>query len=698
MANRSVAFDGKSFTNPGVYSAIKSSMTYSKSNTGSKIIGLIGESTGGEPDKVHFFSTPAEAKKVLKSGELLKACQKAWNPVSKTKEGLELGGADIIACIRSNRATQAKKPMYATVAEATVGDVIESVSDDTTGSVAITGNYTGSKIATYVIEVTDGGAITGDTVGIKYSYGTTAEKSPIGANITTKTTQIPDSGLTISFTEGNYVIGDCFYVSVTPAVDANTATHAYVSKDYGKDNNKIQVKVEDGTLTGTKKVTVFDVKSDTYEVYDNLGFAFSIVYTGDKAYSSLSIMTDGNGKAIRLQTRIGASKESSYVDIDVELDKTSFKTIRALVRHLESYAGYKVTYNNYCNSFCNINDLDRVNSVNIKAQSYTVTQLMADIQTRLSNDSSFVNVEVYSKEVAVITNHSFVALTGGTEGKSPSSWADYFEMFGKYDIYYIVPLTSDDYIMSECLEHVKEMSDSFGKERRCIFGSDNGKSVTEISSIAHAIASERAQIVYPGIYDLNDEGEVELYPAYILAAQFAGRCAYLPDAEAATHDVFRMYGIERELDPTYEIPTLLAAGVVPFEFKISSSAFDESYVWCVQDITTTLEDDPLMRERPVGVTADNINKQIRDEIDNLSVGRKTVIGTLTTLRNIVERILENKKSKEEVINDYKDVSVRSESDVIYIEYSAAPAQPNNFTFVTGHFYSKDLFLDGNDTE
>jgi hypothetical protein len=325
--------------------------------------------------------------------------------------------------------------------------------------------------------------------------------------------------------------------------------------------------------------------------------------------------------------------------------------------------------------------------------------MTADIQNRLNEDSSFVTLEVYAKEVASVQNHGYVSLSGGSEGTTPSSWAEYFSMMGRYDIYYIVPLTSDDYVMTECIEHVNEMSETFGKERRCVLGSDNGRTVSQIAAIAQNLASERAQIVYPGIYDLNDSGEVELYPAYILAAQYAGRCAFIPDGEAITHDVFRMYGIEKELDSTDDIPTLLAAGVVPFEFKISSSSYDDSYVWCVQDITTTLEDDPLKRERAVGVTADFINKTIREKIDNLSVGRKTVVGTLTTLKNVVESVLEDKKTKEEVIVGYKDVSVYSESDIIYIEYAAAPAEPNNFTFITGNFYSQDLFAaDSDDTD
>lgn len=691
MNNRSATFNGKTFTNPGVYSAIDSAMTYSKQSSNSKIIALIGESTGGEPDVVHFFNNPAEAKKVLKSGELLKACNKAWNPVSRTKEGLALGGADIIACIRANKATQAQKSMYPQSAkEAVVEAVIENVSEDTTGTVTVTGNYTGEKVATYVVEIVSGGTINGeDENTVKFVYKLASDNKDLIASTSAGDTLIPDTGLTISFTDGVYLAGDSFLIPVYPAVATDEATFAFVSKDYGKDNNKIQVKIEDSKLDGAKKVTVYDVKSNTIEVFDHIGFAFKISYTGEEKYASLSIVTDGKGNAIRLQTRIGEDKASSIIDLDIELDKSAFKTMTALVKHLQGYENYSVTYNSYCNAFCSVNDLDRVSDVDIKTTSHNVTQLLSDMKSRLDKDSSLVTIKVFNKELAEIVNTPYFSLAGGSEGKSPASWVNYFDMLSKYDITYIVPLTCDDYIMAECLEHVKEMSETFGLERRVIFGTDYGVTVDDACAIAQKLSHERAQLVYPAMYDVNDLGEIELFPAYILAAQFAGRVASLPDGETATHDVFRMTKIEKELEPS-EIARLLKAGVVTFEFKVSSTVFNESYIQCVQDITTSREDDVLKVERAVGVTADNINKEIRAELDNLTVGRKTVVGTLTTVKNVVERILDKKRDREQVIVAYKDVSVTANGGVINIEYACAPAQPNNFTFVKGHFYSEDL--------
>lgn len=707
MANHSVTFNGKTYTNPGVYSGIDSQMTYSKSDEGARIIALIGESTGGQPDTVHFFNSPSAAKKVLKSGDLLKACAKAWNPVSRTKEGLTLGGADIIACIRANKATQARKTIYPSAsAEAVVNDIIEKISDKTTGTMTATGNYVGKKNVTYVVEVTSGGVLpvvgAGEETEIpKFNYyeisagaqGYISKKDlPMNQAFT-----LPDTGLTIEFTEGKYLTGDSFTISAYAAVSTDTPMYAFVSKDYGKDNNKLQVKIDDGSLAGTKKVTIFDVKSNNYEVFDNIGFAFKIAYTGSEPYAAMSIISDGNGNAIKLQTYVGESKTKAVVDLDIDLETSSFRTIRALVKFLQGFENYQVNYNSYCNTFCSVNSLDCVERANIKSDSFTVTQMISDIQSKLANDSQYMQIEVYNKELAKIENMSYVSLAGGSEGKTPASWVQYFEMLGKYDIQYVVPLTSDDYILAECLEHCNEMSDTFGLERRMVCGSDAGKTNADIIQIARNLAGSRCQIVSSGFYDLNESGELELYPGYILAAQFAGRVSYLPDGETATHDVFRMAGIERELDPQNDIPELLAAGVVAFEFKVSPSAYNESYVQCVQDITTSQADDILEVERAVGVTADNINKAIRRAVDNLQIGRKTITGSLTTIRNTVISVLEKKRDKEQVIVAFKDVSVRFENGAIYVEYSCAPAEPTNFIFVQGHFYSESLVLSDTET-
>lgn len=698
MANTGVTFNGKTFVIPGMYSIFDSSMTYSKlSNSESKIIALIGESTGGEPNTVMFFNEPSAAKKVLKSGDLLKAANKAWNPVSKTKEGLDLGGADIIACIRVNQATQARRILnFSAETEAIIGDIIASIADTSTGTVTATGTYTGKENVTYKVEIISVDEENG-TVLFNYSLASETEKTDYLSEEDIKVSEsgfeIPETGVTLNFTEGTFTPGDYFLIPLYCAITESSPKWELVSKDWGRETNKIQVKLEDGTVKNTKKLTVYDANNDNYEFFDNLGMAFTIKYTGEQPYAAISIITDGMGNAIKLQTYIGESDAAAIVDLDIDLNTSTFKSIRSLVKYLQGFENYTVRYSNYCNQTCTVNDLDFVMKKSIKEE-FSVTDLLANITVSLENGSDLVTVgKVYNAEAGTVENMPYVTLSGGTVGKIPNSWVKFFDMLATYPIQYIVPLTDDDYIITECLEHVTSMSSTtFGKERRMMCGSNVGLSVAEAIQKARVLASDRCQYIYPGFYDLNEDGLQELYPPYILAAQFAGRCAFLPDGETATKDVFRMSKLERELDSQSDIPSLLAAGIVTFQFNISEDAYSSSYVSCVQDITTSQESDILRTERAVGVIADHLNKDIKTAVNNMLVGRKTPIGLLQTIKNTVITVLGKKVKDEQVIVAYKDVNVYKQGQVVYIEYSAAPAEPTNFVFISGHFYSESLLL------
>ena len=52
-----------------------------------------------------------------------------------------------------------------------------------------------------------------------------------------------------------------------------------------------------------------------------------------------------------------------------------------------------------------------------------------------------------------------------------------------------------------------------------------------------------------------------------------------------------------------------------------------------------------------------------------------------------------RKKKEQII-DYKDVYVSKIGTVTTVEYSVAPAEPNNFTLITGHYYSESISANG----
>ena len=594
MAN-TVYFNGDVLTIPGAYSAIDVSNLQVKSDgDGAKAIAIIGECTGGEPQVVQFFSEPTVARKILKSGELLKACEKAWNPVSGSKEGVPIGGANIIAVIRSNAATKS------------------------------------------FLEI--------DPEGV------------------------------VAPTEKQIV---------------------FQSKDWGKDTAH-QVKISNGTIDGTKNITIYDQTNDVYEHWDNVGRMFSIGYTGDKAYAEVNVYKDSND-VMYLQTKIGDDEASAVEDIHIALDPIKYKNLRVLISDLQSYENYKVIAATRYNMRLKVNDLDIITKKNIKSTQLvptaTITATFADTASTLALNSRLIEVKSYNKEIGnktiPNTNGAYLFLTGGSEGSSPASWIKFFDMLSNYDIQYIVPLIGDISIHAELMEHVMAMSGTMGKERRGVVGGNVHETINESIQRARDLNHARMQVVHGGFYDVNSNNELELYPPYILAAQHAGRAAFLPDGEPATHDVYRMSAPEYQLEAP-EITALLQSGVLAFEFVIGQTGVSQSYVRLVQDLTTDLVNQDVVHvERATGQLADSINKEIRRGLDSLLTGKRTSLTDLTSAKNRVISILQERQRNGYIIA-YKDVYVSKTGTITTVDYGVAAAEPNNFTLITAHYYSETL--------
>ena len=104
-------FNGRLYSSPGVMTAIDDSALANKNIVAGNTLVLLGSSLGGEPDKALDFSSPTEAKDVLRGGELLTAVQFAFNPSAQT------GGPSKVVAVRVNPATQSILSVEASAAE-----------------------------------------------------------------------------------------------------------------------------------------------------------------------------------------------------------------------------------------------------------------------------------------------------------------------------------------------------------------------------------------------------------------------------------------------------------------------------------------------------------------------------------------------------------------------------------------------------
>jgi hypothetical protein len=107
-------FNGRLYTSPAVVSAVDdSAMADQGASVGNSLL-LIGQSTGGQPNTVLKFGSPAEAIAALRGGELMEACRKAFSPSAET------GGPATVYAIRVNPAVQSTLTLNDSTATPTI--------------------------------------------------------------------------------------------------------------------------------------------------------------------------------------------------------------------------------------------------------------------------------------------------------------------------------------------------------------------------------------------------------------------------------------------------------------------------------------------------------------------------------------------------------------------------------------------------
>lgn len=115
-----VFFNGRLWISPATMSVVDDSAMANKNLTVGNVVALIGRSAGGEPNKPLRFGSPTEAQQVLRSGDLLTAVLKAFDPSSQTN------GPSTVVAIRVNPAEQASL----TLLDSSNNPVIDLVSSD----------------------------------------------------------------------------------------------------------------------------------------------------------------------------------------------------------------------------------------------------------------------------------------------------------------------------------------------------------------------------------------------------------------------------------------------------------------------------------------------------------------------------------------------------------------------------------------
>ena len=334
-------------------------------------------------------------------------------------------------------------------------------------------------------------------------------------------------------------------------------------------------------------------------------------------------------------------------------------------------------------------DLMTQTTAGLNGTSTTLTANVAELFDALMG-SPFSDHFTASKQSAwyssSVPNGAF-PFSGATEVSpiTASHWALALEALENVDnVSMIVPMTANASIQAAVLSHCQTMSGPTGKkERVAIFGGGTGQSVTDVKLLASSFNDKRAVVVWPGIKELDSDGNLTTWPPFYLAPTIAGMLMSQGDpSQPLTAKSVVLKGLETIAKPSV-IDDLTANGVFAIRY-------DSGRGFTVAQSLTTWTGDLKFSRREISTVrcADIVMKSVRDSVQFL-VGSKLDSSLINNITRFVTTSLSYAEQAGLIVGSannpaFKDILVRAVGDAVYVDFSISPAIPANYLLITAH--------------
>lgn len=439
-----------------------------------------------------------------------------------------------------------------------------------------------------------------------------------------------------------------------------------VSQDYGQYTNQIAVKVESGTLSGKKLTTQLGT---AYFSGDNIGIAaFSVQYTGTSTTATMSV-TD--------------TTVTLFADTTTAIDLNSFSTVGQLVDRINAVTGFTAAVLNANDNLAALNGLDGVASQDVKTALYTArADLQACVNWFNGTAEGYVTATRATGAAQPPADIPFTYLAGGTDGvPATQDWQNAFDALQTVDVQWVVPVSSDPAVQAMASTHVDYMSNVARMERRCIVGPDIGTTDAEAITAALTFNDNRVSYTHLGYYDFDVNGNLTLFPPYMMAALLAGMFSGVNPGTALTNKSIKVQGLERNLRNPTDTDPLILGGVLCVDSETTGYKV-------VKSISTWLVNTAYDKvEVSCGVALDFVSRNVRNTLDELRGAKGTPI-VLSQAVSRVDSVLRALAVPDPVgpgviVGDaknpaYKNIQASLSGDVLNVQFQCSPVIPVNY--------------------
>lgn len=283
--------------------------------------------------------------------------------------------------------------------------------------------------------------------------------------------------------------------------DANDAiTIKLTASDTGSMGNRVQIKVETGSVKGKKVSTQLD---DTVYSQDNIARdLFTVQYTGSQTTATVS----NDGTTFSLVA--GANPAITF-------DFAAYPRVGQLVRAINNHANWVAV------AAPNARDDDTatIDPINAQSAKTTAYQVSANFQAVVDwinkpRKEGFVDASIPDASTRKLpANINWTNLAGGNDGTPVTQdWQDCFDLLKLEEVQWVVPLTGSAAVHAMADAHVNFMSVVARKNRRAVVGMDidrtstDDEAMTAAADAAMDLNSDRTSLLYQGHFNYSSTG------------------------------------------------------------------------------------------------------------------------------------------------------------------------------------------------
>ena len=448
-----------------------------------------------------------------------------------------------------------------------------------------------------------------------------------------------------------------------------------VSQQYANDANQVQVALRNNTLTNAFDLQVVSQVDKYNYTYSSIGTLFNVSYNGSAKYASIEIDVDSvptdssNGQATMMILKAGLDKASATVAAQFQLGMGLYSNVGELVSYINTIDGFTAEYANSGNKTkVETKYLDAIPEKQLINGGVNVTSLGGDIINSVMYDEVISATYDPAKGEPVVQTLS--ALTGGSDGEIPTTWATEIANFRDEDGYYLVPLTDNEAIHAEAVAFANDRTNN-GTPTRVILGGGTNETLKQSTVRASQLRDKRTLLIANSGTRLMNDGTTKSLPAYVVAAMIGGLASGVPVGDSIMNKSLDLLNVDQKFTSD-ELDLLDIQGVVALEYVRNRS----NLIFRVTDDITTYADteDPVAGIQSAGEASDFFVVDLREMLDSTFLGQRIAVGAAKEIKTAIIAFLTSEQSVGTIMAfDESDISVTINGNEASISLTIVPS-------------------------